>query len=123
MSPRSTQQRIEDIDAWARAAHEAELSLREAAYRSDKVAERVAFNAILYALLAIGEAAKALPADLKAQSPHIDWAGISGMRDVLAHEYFRISTSVVHDAIDRPLSDLLAWCEAQGQKDTSSTPQ
>ena len=123
MSPRSVRQRIEDIGAWAAAAREAETSLREAANRADKVAERVAFNAVLYALLAIGEAVKALPGDLKAQSPQIDWVGISGMRDVLAHEYFRVSAAVIHDAVDRPLSDLLSWCEAQAQKDRPPSRQ
>jgi len=123
VSPRSTRQRIEDIRVWAAAAYEAEASLREAEKRSDRVAERVAFNAILYALLAIGEAAKALPDDLKERSPQVNWVGIAGMRDVLAHEYFRISAAVVHDAVDEPLSTLVTWCNAYDRGGKRISPQ
>jgi uncharacterized protein with HEPN domain len=114
VSPRSTDERIADIAQWAAAAREAEVTLRRAETAFDRGVERVAFNAILYALLAIGEAVKALPDDVKAASPHINWVGITGMRDVLAHEYFRISASVVQDAVDQPLSELLAWCRLHG---------
>jgi len=38
----------------------------------------------------IGEAVKNLPEDLKNEYPGIPWKRISGMRDILIHEYFGI---------------------------------
>ena len=39
------------------------------------------------ALLIISEAAKALPRDLVARYPDIDWRGVRGLGDVLRHDY------------------------------------
>lgn len=39
-------------------------------------------------LLEIGEAVKALPAELLSSQPAIPWAQIARMRDHLAHRYF-----------------------------------
>jgi uncharacterized protein with HEPN domain len=39
------------------------------------------------ALLIISEAAKALPRDLVARYPEVDWRGVRGLGDVLRHDY------------------------------------
>jgi uncharacterized protein with HEPN domain len=69
-----------------------------------------AFDAILYDLLVIGEAVKALSAEIRERHPHVPWSQITGMRDVLAHDYFRILSDVVRTTIDRPLTVLEAAC-------------
>ncbi len=38
----------------------------------------------------IGEATKKVPGDLKQRYPHIDWRGMTGMRDKLIHDYFGV---------------------------------
>jgi hypothetical protein len=38
----------------------------------------------------IGEAVKALPADLLDQHPQIPWREIARLRDLLAHHYYRV---------------------------------
>jgi uncharacterized protein with HEPN domain len=43
----------------------------------------------------IGEAAKHLPEEVVARAPTIPWRNIRGMRDVLAHGYFGVSTEVL----------------------------
>ena len=45
-------------------------------------------SAVVRQLEIIGEAAKAIPADIKALAPDIDWRNISGMRDRIIHAYF-----------------------------------
>lgn len=71
---------------------------------------KTAFDAILYDLLVIGEVVKTLSVAVKRAHPNIPWKEISGMRDILAHEYFRVNSSVVRATIDLPLAELLLVC-------------
>jgi uncharacterized protein with HEPN domain len=45
---------------------------------------------IAWSLLVVGEAVKALPAEMTGRHPDVDWRGLAGLRDRLAHQYFRI---------------------------------
>lgn len=54
----------------------------------------------------IGEAARALPEDVRAHAPHIPWPKIIGMRNVLVHGYFGIETALVWDAATRDVPAL-----------------
>ena len=65
-------------------------------------------DAILHNLYIIGEASKHLPDELKILAPEIEWRRISGMRDVIAHEYFGISLEIVWDIIQNKLPELKA---------------
>ncbi|WP_369425241.1 DUF86 domain-containing protein, partial [Methanothrix sp.] len=49
----------------------------------------------------IGEAARALPEDVRAMAPEIEWPKIIGMRNVLVHGYFDIDLDIVWDAASR----------------------
>ena len=53
----------------------------------------------------IGEAARALPGDVRALAPEVPWSQIVGMRNILVHGNFDIDTDIVWDAATR---DLLA---------------
>lgn len=54
----------------------------------------------------IGEAAYALPEQLRDQRPDIPWTEIIGMRHILVHDYFVIDIDIVWDAVERDLPDL-----------------
>ena len=54
----------------------------------------------------IGEAAKNIPADVRNKSSDIEWKKISGLRDILAHEYFGVDMEVLWDIITNKLPDL-----------------
>ncbi len=43
----------------------------------------------------IGEAARALPDDVRKLAPEIPWVNVIGMRNVLVHGYFDIDTDAV----------------------------
>ncbi|MEJ5349030.1 MAG: DUF86 domain-containing protein [Desulfosoma sp.] len=49
----------------------------------------------------IGEAARALPEDVRALAPDIEWTKMIGMRNVLVHGYFEIDTEIVWQAASR----------------------
>jgi uncharacterized protein with HEPN domain len=49
----------------------------------------------------IGEAARALPEDVRALGPEIEWPNIVGMRNVLVHGYFDIDADLVWEAVSR----------------------
>ena len=51
----------------------------------------------------IGEAARALPQDVRDCVPDIPWSKIIGMRNVLVHGYFEIDTEIVWDAVTKDL--------------------
>ena len=56
-------------------------------------------SAVVRQLEIIGEAAKAVPADIRALAPDIDWRNISGMRDRIIHAYFNVDYILVWDTI------------------------
>ena len=72
-------------------------------------------------LIAIGESVKRIDKEthkqLLSNYSEIDWKGVMGMRDIIAHHYFDIDAEVVFDvmknnlpavkeAIDKMISDL-----------------
>ncbi len=60
----------------------------------------------------IGEAARLLPAEVRAKAPEIEWAKIIGMRNVLVRGYFDIDSEIVWEAATRDVPALRAAIEA-----------
>jgi len=63
-------------------------------------------DAVRIRLLEIGEAVKALPADLLSSQPGIPWSQIARMRDHLAHRYFDTDHAVLQATVDNDLPEL-----------------
>ena len=74
-------------------------------YEDFKEDEKTQF-ALIRALEIIGEASKKIPSDIKTQSTEIPWREISGMRDILVHDYFGINTEVVWETAKNDLPNL-----------------
>ncbi len=70
--------------------------------------ERLRRDALLYNLLILGEAVNALGEETKAHHPEIPWRQIAGLRDLLAHEYYRIDSAEIDRVIARDLAPLQA---------------
>ena len=68
--------------------------------------EEVAYDAVLRNLQIIGEAAKAIPADVRQAHPEVDWKGMAGLRDVLTHAYFGLDDETLWDGPDAPENPL-----------------
>ena len=47
----------------------------------------------------IGEAARALPIEVRTLAPELPWPKIIGMRNILVHGYFEIDTDIVWQAV------------------------
>lgn len=62
--------------------------------------------AVIRALEIIGEAAKRIPAEVKAQQGSIPWREIAGMRDKLTHDYFGVNLTVVWKTVTEDLPAL-----------------
>lgn len=52
-------------------------------------------DAVIRRLMIIGEATKNLPSELREKYTLIPWSDITGMRDVLIHEYFGTDAELV----------------------------
>ncbi|ABQ91915.1 HepT-like ribonuclease domain-containing protein [Roseiflexus sp. RS-1] len=59
------------------------------------VADKKTVNAILRSIEVIGEAAKRVPDDVRAQYPQIPWKEMAGMRDKVIHLYFSVDNETV----------------------------
>ena len=81
-------------------------AIRGHAAVADEAPPELARDAILYRLLVIGEAVKALPNELRTQRPEVNWRGIAGLCDLLTHEYFRIERERIDEIVEQHLDAL-----------------
>jgi uncharacterized protein with HEPN domain len=63
-------------------------------------------DALLFQFVVIGEAVKHLTPETRDSAPEIPWSDIAGLRDLIAHEYFRIDIHRVLEIVDRDLPPL-----------------
>jgi len=79
------------------------------------LADRRTMKAVAYSLLIMGEAARSISLQFKADHPEVPWAKIVGMRHRIAHEYgavnFRIVWTVVHEDLPELRAALLPLVE------------
>lgn len=95
---RDDRQRLEDITA-------ALAAIRGHVARGD-LSDGLIFDAVRVRLIEIGEAVKALPAELLATEPSVPWEQVAGMRDQLAHRYFDTSHAIVAGTVTNDLQEL-----------------
>jgi uncharacterized protein with HEPN domain len=77
---------------------------------NDAALKRTAFAAILYQIVVVGEAIRALPNEWMMQHPDAGWAKALAMRNVITHEYIRVDHATVHRTIGEPLARLRSAC-------------
>jgi uncharacterized protein with HEPN domain len=65
------------------------------------------YDSILLNFLVIGEAAVKIPDEIKNRHADIDWRGMIGMRNIIAHGYFKIDPEIIWDSIQKDLPGLL----------------
>lgn len=75
-------------------------------------ADELVYDAVLRNLEILGEAAKRVPASVRSRYPQVDWRGIAGLRDILAHAYFALDEDTLWDIIANKVPPLIAELEA-----------
>ena len=63
-------------------------------------------DALLFQFVVIGEAVKNLAPETRESEPKIPWTDVAGLRDLIAHEYFRIEIDRVLAIVQRDLLPL-----------------
>jgi len=98
---RAPQERLRDILEAIRAI-ERHLQRGRSSFEEDELIQ----SWFVRNLQIIGEAARALPEEIRALAPEVPWNKIIGMRHILVHGYFEIDTDIVWDAAARDAPSL-----------------
>ncbi len=77
-------------------------------FASDETLRR----AFVRSLEIVGEAAKKVPEDFRAQHPVVEWRAMAGMRDRLIHDYFGVDFELVWDVVRQHVPALRAQIAA-----------
>ena len=95
------------LDA-ARKAH----SIFESHRREELDSDWESAFALRLALQILGEAAGRLPASLHAAEPHIAWAEIIGLRNILVHGYDTVDLDILWRVAEKDLPPLISQLES-----------
>lgn len=116
MTPREHTVRLDDILEYIEKIGFAQEQLSKYEISNHPEAPKyglMAFDAILYSLLVIGEAVKSLDPDMKARYQHIDWNEIIGLRDVLAHQYHLVEVAIIKGIVEEQLHEVRDACRIE----------
>jgi uncharacterized protein with HEPN domain len=72
------------------------------------VADETLRRAVVRSLEIIGEAAKKVPAEIRAQYPAVEWRAMAGLGDRLIRDYFGVDYELVWDVVQNRIPELRA---------------
>jgi uncharacterized protein with HEPN domain len=64
-------------------------------------------SAVIREIQVLGEAARLVSGETKTQYSEIQWRAISGMRNRVIHEYFRVSLDIVWQVVEEDIDKLI----------------
>jgi uncharacterized protein with HEPN domain len=100
---RDEQERLRDIKDAIVAIHG---HLERVNIAEPKMDDPLLHDALLFQFVVIGEAVKHLAPETRKSASEIPWTDIAGLRDLIAHEYFRIDIHRVLEIVERDLPAL-----------------
>ena len=80
--------------------------LTKATSKAEFAASWAMKRAVEHALLIIAEAAKYLPAEMKASRPEVEWHKVHGLGNLLRHEYRHIDPDILWSIVTEHLDTL-----------------
>lgn len=103
MPPKDWSIRLEDMleaaEKVARYTHE--MSDLEAFASNEIIVDAVIRNVQI-----IGEAARHIPDEIRTRYPDLDWAGMTGMRNILVHQYGAVRLDLVWGVVQTRIAPL-----------------
>ena len=81
--------------------------MTEAEFRADTRTQ----DAVVRRVVVLGEGARLVSEGLKAQHPEVPWRTLTGMRNVVAHQYWFVNLSILWNDLPRDLPPLMAALE------------
>ena len=96
---RDERQRLADLQG----AVEAILAHSARAREEGATDDPMLHDALLFQFVVVGEAVKHLSEETRAQAPEVPWRDVAALRDLITHEYFRISIERILQIVDRDL--------------------
>jgi len=75
------------------------LSRSDNLTKDDLLADETLKRAFARSVEIIGEAAKKVPEDFRQKHPDIEWRSMTGMQDILVHDYFGVDYDILWDVI------------------------
>ncbi len=79
--------------------------------RDGFLADEMAYDATVRNLEVLGEAAKKIPEAVCGEHPEVDWRGIAGLRDVVAHVYFALDDATLWRIVRSDIPQLIEHLE------------
>jgi uncharacterized protein with HEPN domain len=104
VSSRNVQTRIQDILSAIDSIQQRTAGMDFEAFSENETIVK----AVLYDLIIIGEAAISIPFEVQNLAPEIPWRLMSDMRNIMAHEYFRVNLRISWSTIQNNLPPLIA---------------
>lgn len=71
---------------------------------NDFVNDRKTIDAVIRNFEIIGEASRNIPEEIRQKYQNVDWKGMIGLRNRIAHEYFGVDVSIIWFIIKQELS-------------------
>ena len=107
MSPRDWRIRIHDI---LNAAQSIE-TYTEGLSCAEFAADQRTFDAVIRNLTVIGESANHVPEEVCLRYADIPWQEMKGIRNIVVHEYFGVSTRIIRDTVRIDLPPVIPLLE------------
>ena len=79
--------------------------IKDLSFESFKT-DRKTQDAVIRNLEIIGEALKNIPLEIRENNHEIDWKGFIGLRNIITHQYFGLSLSILWNIINNDLKNL-----------------